>query len=83
MRRSLLSVIAVGALVVGLAPAAQRGPRAVRVEPGRAGLSPCVWEAAVLAHERDAYSRHVLDGTGSLADRLMAWGADTVKGDVR
>ncbi|MFF4030968.1 hypothetical protein ACFYZ2_14595 [Streptomyces sviceus] len=56
-------------------------PDALR--PGRAGLSPCVWEAAVLAHERDAYSRHVLDGTGSLADRLTAWGADTVTGDVR
>ncbi|MFF7645632.1 hypothetical protein [Streptomyces canus] len=56
-------------------------PDALR--PGRVGLSPCVWEAAVLAHERDAYSRHVLDGAGSLADRLTAWGADTVTGDVR
>ncbi|MFI0545224.1 hypothetical protein ACH3VS_40985 [Streptomyces sp. WSLK1-3] len=56
-------------------------PDALR--PGRAGLAPCVWEAAVLAHERDAYSRHVLDGTGPLAERLTAWGADTVAGDVR
>jgi hypothetical protein len=56
-------------------------PDALR--PGRAGLAPCVWEAAVLAHERDAYSRHVLDGTGPLADRLAAWGADTIAGDVR
>ncbi|MEV7076733.1 hypothetical protein [Streptomyces sp. NPDC093990] len=56
-------------------------PEALR--PGRAGLAPCVWEAAVLAHERDAYSRHVLDGTGSLAGRLTAWAADTAAGDVR
>lgn len=53
------------------------------LRPGRAGLSPCVWEAAVLAHERDAYSRHVLDGTGPLAERLAAWSADTVEGDLR
>mgnify|MGYP004468643877 CR=1 FL=1 len=53
------------------------------LRPGRAGLSPCVWEAAVLAHERDAYSRRVLDGTGPLADRLTAWGEDTIAGDVR
>lgn len=56
-------------------------PRELR--PGRAGLAPCVWEAAVLSHERDAYSRHVLDGTGPLAGRLAAWGADTVEGEVR
>jgi hypothetical protein len=56
-------------------------PDALR--PGRSGLAPCVWEAAVLAHEREAYSRHVLDGTGSLADRLTAWSADTITGEVR
>ncbi|MCX4853117.1 hypothetical protein OG426_03665 [Streptomyces canus] len=56
-------------------------PDALR--PGREGLAPCVWEAAVLAHERDAYSRHLLDGTGSLAERLTAWGADTIAGEVR
>jgi len=56
-------------------------PDALR--PGRAGLSPCVWEAAVFAHERDAYSRHVLDGTGPLAGRLTAWSADTITGDLR
>ncbi|MDH6501929.1 hypothetical protein [Streptomyces sp. SAI-149] len=56
-------------------------PDALR--PGRTGLSPCVWEAAVLAHERGAYSRHVLDGTGSLAERLTTWSADTLAGDVR
>ncbi|MFE6823094.1 hypothetical protein [Streptomyces sp. NPDC057690] len=53
------------------------------LRPGRAGLAPCVWEAAVLAHERDAFARHVLDGTGPLGERLAAWGADTVEGDVR
>lgn len=56
-------------------------PAALR--PGRVGLSPCVWEAAVLAHEREAYSRQVLDGTGPLPDRLSAWSADTVEGDLR
>ncbi|WP_280853418.1 hypothetical protein [Streptomyces sp. SAI-041] len=56
-------------------------PDALR--PGRAGLAPCVWEAAVLAHERDAYSRHVLGGTGPLAGRLTAWGADTIAGEIR
>lgn len=53
------------------------------LRPGRAGLAPCVWEAAVLAHEREAFSRHVLDGTGPLAGRLAAWTADTVEGSVR
>lgn len=36
------------------------------LRPGRTGLAPCVWEAAVLAHERDAFSRHVLDGEGAV-----------------
>ncbi|MFE7650511.1 hypothetical protein [Streptomyces phaeoluteigriseus] len=53
------------------------------LRPGRAGLAPCVWEAALLAHERDAYSRHVLTGTGPLPGRLTAWSADTYAGDVR
>ncbi|WP_327312255.1 hypothetical protein [Streptomyces sp. NBC_01235] len=57
--------------------------RPEELRPGRAGLAPCVWEAAVLAHERDAFARHVLDGTGPLGERLAAWGADTVEGDVR
>ena len=57
--------------------------------PGRAvteqdvATAPCVWEAAVLAHEREAFSRHLLDGDGSLADRLAAWQADTLEGGVR
>ncbi|MET8677861.1 hypothetical protein ABZW18_09775 [Streptomyces sp. NPDC004647] len=54
-----------------------------RLRPGRVGLAPCVWEAAVLAHERDAFTRHVLDGSGRVADRLAAWGADVMEGDVR
>ncbi|MFE0454804.1 hypothetical protein ACFW2D_26745 [Streptomyces sp. NPDC058914] len=53
------------------------------LRPGRAGLAPCVWEEALLAHERDAFSRHVLDGTGPLPGRLTAWSADTVRGTVR
>ncbi|ANS62634.1 hypothetical protein SLINC_0410 [Streptomyces lincolnensis] len=61
------------------------GPRGKpdALRPGRAGLTPCVWEAAVLAHERDAFSRQVLDGTGPLTERLAAWSTDTVEGDVR
>ncbi|MEU7279165.1 hypothetical protein AB0A69_10360 [Streptomyces sp. NPDC045431] len=54
-----------------------------QLRPGRTGLAPCVWEAAVLAHERDAFSRHVLDGSGTIADRLAAWSSDTVTGSVR
>ncbi|MER6348143.1 hypothetical protein ACWC10_32015 [Streptomyces sp. NPDC001595] len=53
------------------------------LRPGRAGLAPCVWEAALLAHEREAFSRHVLDGTGPLNARIAAWSADTVEGTVR
>ncbi|EFL22271.1 hypothetical protein SSOG_01983 [Streptomyces himastatinicus ATCC 53653] len=53
------------------------------LRPGRVGLAPCVWEAAVLAHEREAFSRHLLDGDGALADRLAAWQADTLDGGVR
>jgi hypothetical protein len=57
--------------------------RPEELRPGRSGLAPCVWEAAVLAHEREALSRHVLGGTGALPDRLAAWSADTVEGVVR
>ncbi|GAA1541171.1 hypothetical protein GCM10009678_24580 [Actinomadura kijaniata] len=53
------------------------------MRPGRAGLAPCVWEAAILTHERDAFARHVLDGGGPLPDRLDAWGADALTGPVR
>jgi hypothetical protein len=66
-------------LAVFTGPAGEPG----QLRPGRAGLAPCVWEAAVLAHEREAYVRHVLDGEGPLADRLAAWGADALEGDVR
>ncbi|PWI16751.1 hypothetical protein DI272_23230 [Streptomyces sp. Act143] len=57
--------------------------RPEELRPGRQGLAPCVWEAGVLAHERDAFVTHVLDGTGELADRLTAWGADVLEGEVR
>ncbi|ARF58004.1 hypothetical protein [Streptomyces gilvosporeus] len=56
---------------------------AAGLRPGRSGLAPCVWEAAVLAHERDALSRHVLDGQGALDDRLAAWRGDVLEGEVR
>ncbi|MFF4590174.1 hypothetical protein [Streptomyces sp. NPDC001388] len=56
-------------------------PRELR--PGRAGLAPCVWEAAVFARERDAFARRILDGTGPLPERLAAWSTDTVEGDLR
>jgi hypothetical protein len=54
-----------------------------QLRPGRTGLAPCVWEADLLAHERDAFSRHVLDSDAPLADRLSAWSADTRTGTVR
>ncbi|MFG2022945.1 hypothetical protein [Streptomyces sp. NPDC048825] len=53
------------------------------LRPGRSGLAPCVWEAAVLAYERDAFSRHVLDGDGALEERLAAWRGDMLEGEVR
>jgi hypothetical protein len=56
---------------------------AARLRPGRSGLAPCVWEAAVLAHERDAVTRHVLDGRGALDERLAAWRGDVLEGEVR
>ncbi|MFJ8538706.1 hypothetical protein [Streptomyces sp. NPDC093591] len=54
-----------------------------QLRPGRTGLAPCVWEAAILAHERDAFSRHVLDSSGPISNRLAAWSADTLTGSVR
>jgi hypothetical protein len=54
-----------------------------QLRPGRTGLTPCVWEAAILAHERDAFSRHVLDSSGPITNRLATWGADTLTGSVR
>ncbi|GAB2746989.1 hypothetical protein [Streptomyces bullii] len=42
-----------------------------------------MWEAALLAHEREAFVPHVLDGSGPLPARLVSWSADTVDGDVR
>ncbi|MFE0876593.1 hypothetical protein ACFW4X_17290 [Streptomyces smyrnaeus] len=54
-----------------------------QLRPGRQGLAPCVWEAAVLAHERNAFSTHVLNGDGELAERLTVWGGDVLRGQVR
>ncbi|MGW2894929.1 hypothetical protein ACWDAO_09930 [Streptomyces sp. NPDC001212] len=56
---------------------------ATQLRPGRTGLAPCVWEAAVLAHERDAVTRHVLDSHGSVEERLVAWSGDVLEGEVR
>ncbi|MDQ0600374.1 hypothetical protein QF037_004719 [Streptomyces canus] len=53
------------------------------LRPGRQGLAPCVWEAAVLAYERDAWVRHVLDGDGEIGARLAAWSAEVLEGEVR
>ena len=66
-------------LAVFTGPAGE--PAALR--PGRSGLAPCVWEAAVLAHERDSFTRHVLDGGGAVGERLAAWSADVLEGEVR
>lgn len=56
------------------------GPAGVpgELRPGPAGLAPCVWEASVLAQERDAYVRRVLAGSGPLAGRVAAWRDDTL-----
>jgi hypothetical protein len=48
------------------------------LRPASAGLAPCVWEAEVLAHEREAFIRHVLAGSGPLEQRLDAWSADAL-----
>ncbi|MFM9373389.1 hypothetical protein [Streptomyces sp. Da 82-17] len=56
---------------------------AARLRPGRSGLAPCVWEAAVLARERDAFARRVLDGHGPLEERLAAWRGDVLEGEIR
>jgi hypothetical protein len=42
------------------------------------GLAPCVWEGAVLAHERQAYIDQVLCGSGSLEARLKLWADDVM-----
>ena len=52
-------------------------PDALR--PASTGLAPCVWEAAVLAQEREAFVRHVLCGDGPLESRLQAWGSDALR----
>ncbi len=52
------------------------------MRPGRQGLAPCVWEEAVLAHERNAFSKHVLSGDGELGKQLASWGNDVLEGEV-
>jgi hypothetical protein len=53
------------------------------LRPARAGLAPCVWEAAILAHERTAFSKHVLSSSDGLKPRLNAWAGDLLQGEVR
>ncbi|WP_431771245.1 hypothetical protein [Streptomyces cucumeris] len=48
------------------------------MRPAPAGLAPCVWEAAVLGHERTVYVDRVLAGEGTLADRVDAWSKDVL-----
>lgn len=48
------------------------------LRPASEGLAPCVWEAAVLAHESDAFVRHVLQGEGPLEARTAAWSEDAL-----
>jgi len=61
-------------LAVFLGPADE--PQKLRPAPPR--LGPCVWEAAVLAHERTAFVDHVLTGHGPLQLRLTTWAHDTL-----
>jgi hypothetical protein len=49
--------------------------RPEELRPASSGLAPCVWEAAVLAHEREAYVRCVLAGNGPFQRRLDTWSA--------
>ncbi len=53
------------------------------LRPARAGLAPCVWEAEILAHERDVFAWHVLDGEGDVSDRLTTWSEDVIEGASR
>ncbi|GAA2331672.1 hypothetical protein GCM10009854_03540 [Saccharopolyspora halophila] len=54
-----------------------------QLRPGHAGLAPCVWVAALLAHERDAFSRHILDTAAPLTDRIADWSADVLVAGIR
>lgn len=51
------------------------------LRPAPAGLAPCVWELAVLAHERDALQRHLLSSTDPAAC-LPRWLIDTLSTDT-
>jgi hypothetical protein len=46
------------------------------LRPAPAGLAPCIWEAAVLAHERDAFVRRILQDHSPVVERLQTWTAD-------
>lgn len=54
-------------------------PDLLRPAPG--GLGPCVWELAVLAHERDAFQHHILNSTDPAA-ALLGWAANSMGADA-
>lgn len=54
-------------------------PDLLRAAPS--GLAPCVWELAVLAHERDAFQHHLLSSSDPAA-ALAGWADDTLSADV-
>lgn len=47
-----------------------------RLRPAPPGFGPCVWEAAVLAHERATFVEHVLTGSGPIDRRVRVWADD-------
>ncbi|MDA2815308.1 hypothetical protein O4J56_31995 [Nocardiopsis sp. RSe5-2] len=60
-----------------------RAGRSELLRPGRTGRAPCVWEARILAHERDAFTARILDGRGDTAARITAWSQDAFEGGCR
>lgn len=58
------------------------GPRGdpAGLRPGPEGLSPCLWELAVLAHERSAFHR-LLQATDPEAG-VLVWRDDTFQGEI-
>jgi len=46
------------------------------LRPAPVGLASCVWEAAVLAHERDAFVQRILQAQSPLVERLRTWADD-------
>ncbi|ASU84315.1 hypothetical protein CDO52_17285 [Nocardiopsis gilva YIM 90087] len=55
--------------------------RPEELRPGPAGLSPCLWELAVIAHERDALHRDVVM-SDDLDVGIAAWRENVLSGKV-